>query len=96
VTLAVALAAVILAWAAFTIPLIDLAGWLRGVHGSAPCAHSGARGLGRRRRLACCCHVLFSHSFLVRSAFPARLYGPPRDKEHHPASPVFLYFIKLI
>jgi chlorobactene glucosyltransferase len=27
VTLAVALAAVILAWAAFTIPLIDLAGW---------------------------------------------------------------------
>ena len=36
VTLAVALAAVILAWAAFTIPLIDLAAWLRGVHGSAP------------------------------------------------------------
>jgi chlorobactene glucosyltransferase len=34
-TLAGALVAVVLAWAAFAIPLIDLLAWLRGVHGAA-------------------------------------------------------------
>ena len=33
--MAVALAAFVLAWAAVVIPLVDLAGWLIGVHGAA-------------------------------------------------------------
>jgi chlorobactene glucosyltransferase len=77
-TLWVAFAAVVLAWAAYLAPLIDLAGCMRGAWSRARAADRGRR-LGRGHRLAYCSYILFPHTFLVRSPLPARLYGGGAD-----------------
>ena len=78
-TLGVALAAVILAWAAYLLPLLDLLAVRSGTDGAWSAALLALAGLGRRHRAAYRRGILFPHSFLVRSDFPARLYGGRRS-----------------
>jgi hypothetical protein len=73
-TLSVALAGVILAWAAFAIPLLDFAAWSRGAGGAIAALLLALAASGAANRLACGGDVLFSHSVLVWSHLPARLF----------------------
>ena len=94
-TLAVALAAVVLAWAAVAVPVIDAALWVQSWSqwrqrcgagfGSATGPGLGGNGLRRRLRAACRRHVLFPHSFLVRSPVSARLYAGRADRSRQRA-----------
>jgi chlorobactene glucosyltransferase len=72
-TLGIALAAVICAWAAYLLPLIDLLAWRGGVDGALSAMLRACR-VRRRHRSARRGGVLFWYPFLVRSRFPIGLH----------------------
>ena len=74
-TLGIAAAAVILAWAAYLLPLFDLWMLRSSPEGAWPALLLALAGSGRRHRLACCGGVPLPYSFLVRIYFSGRLHG---------------------
>ena len=74
-TLGVALAAVIVAWAAYLLPLFDVLALRSGADAALSATLLALAGSGAAIRAAHCGGILFSHSFLVRFRFSARLHG---------------------
>jgi chlorobactene glucosyltransferase len=69
-TLAVALAGVILAWAAFIVPLTDLASWLYGAHGALPALLLALAGSGAAIGLHLAATFYFRIPFWYGLVFP--------------------------